>query len=93
MRTTETDMDSENHFEQGQKACREYYASQAFAGLTRGVKAEEAIKLFLPPVDEQLIQVAMPLPKPRQKWLAGFRKEQITVLAELEDKNEKADNT
>jgi hypothetical protein len=85
-------MDNEDHFKQGQKACREYYASQAFSGLTRAVKAEQAIKLFLPPVEEQLIQVAMPLPKPRQKWLAGFKKEQNTMIAELEGKNEKADN-
>ena len=78
-------VDTENYFEQGQKQCREYYASQAFAGLTRNIKAEDAIKLFWPPVDEMLIMVSTPLPKPRQKWIAGFKKQQVELLAEQKD--------
>jgi len=66
----------ESFFEKGQRDCRAYYNSQAYAGLTRFVKAEEAIKLFWPPVDEMQIMVSTPLPKPRQKWIAGFKKEQ-----------------
>lgn len=65
-----------DYYEQGREACRVYYKSQAFAGLTRNITAEEAVKLFWPNVDEQHIMVAMPLPKPRQKWIAGFKKEQ-----------------
>ena len=84
MSHNEIAMDTENYFEQGQKACQAYYKSQAFAGLTRGVKADQAIKLFWPPTDEQLIMVSMPLPKPRQKWIAGFKKEQTAMLADLE---------
>jgi len=64
----------ESFFEKGQRDCRAYYNSQAYAGLTRFVKAEEAIKLFWPPVDEMQIMVSTPLPKPRQKWIAGFKK-------------------
>lgn len=73
--------DEVNYFEQGREACRQYYTSQAFASLTRNVKAEQAIKLFWPPVEEALIMVSTPLPKPRQKWIAGFKKEQIELAA------------
>ena len=71
-----------DYFEEGRKACRTYYASQAFAGLTRSIKAEDAIKLFWPPVDEMQIMVSTPLPKPRQKWIAGFKKEQAEIKGE-----------
>ena len=74
----------ENYFEQGREDCKKYYESQAFAGLTRNVVPEQAIKLFWPPVEEQLVQMVMPMPKPRQKWIAGFRKEQTEMFAKLE---------
>ena len=69
-------MDNENHFEQGVEACKQYYTSPNFAGFIRNITPELAMGLFLPPVEEQLVQMVMPLPKPRQKWLAGFKKEQ-----------------
>lgn len=78
-------MDSENYFERGKQNCREYFNSQAFAGLTRDIRAEEAIKIFWPPADEQLIQVSMPIPKPRQKWIAGFKKAQKERQQEVSD--------
>ena len=49
-----------NYYEQGREQCRVYYNSQAYAGLTRAIKAEDAIKLFWPNVDEMQIMVSMP---------------------------------
>ena len=72
--------DVENFFDQGRQAARNYYKSQAFSGLTRFISPEVAIRLFFPPVDEQLVMIAMPLPKNRQKWIAGFKKEQQIIM-------------
>ena len=73
--------DEINYFEQGQSDCRAYYTSQAYAGLTRNIKAEQAMKLFWPNVEEAQVMISMPLPKSRQKWIAGFKKEQIELAA------------
>lgn len=78
-RIKETDMVDQNYFKQGQVDCKNYYTSPAYAGLTRFIKAEDAIKIFWPPVDEMNTQIAMPLPKPRQKWMAGFKNEQTVI--------------
>jgi len=71
-------------FEQGRECCKGYYTSQAYAGLTRNITAELAIRMYLPPIEESLVQVAMPMPKDRQKWLAGFKKEQLEYLKSKE---------
>lgn len=73
--------DEESWFEQGIEAARNYYSSQAFAGGTDYIAPEVAIKLYLPPENEDLLQVARPMSKQRQKWIAGFRKEQLSILA------------
>lgn len=65
---------------QGAHACRVYYNSQMYSSLTKYIKADDAIKLFLPPVNEMLIQYAAPLPKDREEWLAGFKEEQLTIV-------------
>ena len=75
---------SNEHYFEGVRACQSYYNSQGFAGLSRYVRAEEAIKLFMPPVNEQLIQVSTPLPKPRRDWIKGFKEEQANIIADLE---------
>lgn len=75
--------EDESWFEQGRRNAREYYGAQAFSGLTRYIEPEVAIRLFLPPEKEELLQIVRPISKHRQKWLAGFRKEQTTILAEM----------
>lgn len=72
---------SEDYYEKGKQDARGYYGSQAFAGYTRDVSAESAIKLFLPPVHETGMQMAVPLPKPRQDWTNGFKEQQAAILA------------
>ena len=66
----------------GVRAAQAYYNSQVFAGYTKDIKAEDAIKLFLSPVKEMLTQISMPLPKPRKDWIKGFKEEQVSILAE-----------
>lgn len=73
---------SNDHYLEGVRAAKTYYNSQGFAGYTRDIRAEDAIKLFLPPVIEMMTQISMPLPKPRKDWIKGFREEQAAILSE-----------
>jgi len=68
------------HYLEGVRACQAYYCSQGFSNLTRQVRAEDAIRLFLPPVAEQMTPISSPLPKPRRDWIKGFKEEQINIL-------------
>ena len=76
---------SNEHYLEGVRAAQSYYRSQGYGGFTRYVRAEDAIKLFWPPVEEYLTQVSSPLPKPRKDWIKGFKEEQSAILAELEN--------
>lgn len=69
-----------NYFDEGKQAAVAYYSSQGFAGLSRSISAEDAAKLFLPNLNESMMTIATPYPKPRQKWLAGFKKGQAEIL-------------
>ena len=60
-------------YEEGKSAHRVYHASQAFAGLSRHITAEDAAKLFLPNVPQDMMQVSRPLPKARQEWIRGWK--------------------
>jgi len=73
---------SNEHYLEGVRAAQCYYNGQAFGGFTRNVRAEDAIKLFLPPVNEMMTQISTPLPKPRKDWIKGFKEEQTLILAE-----------
>ena len=73
---------SNEHYLEGVRAAQLYYNAQAYAALTRNIRAEDAIRLFLPPVNEMLTQISTPLPKPRKDWIKGFKKEQTAILAE-----------
>lgn len=72
-------MDHKLPYQEGRSAARAYYSSQGYASYTRFVKAEDAMKLFLPPVTEHLSQVSSPLPKSRQAWINGFSAEQEII--------------
>ena len=74
---------SNEHYLEGVRAAQSYYTSQGFAGYTRHIRAEDAARLYLPPLTEQMIMVSTPLPKPRRDWLRGFKEEQTNILAEL----------
>ena len=67
----------------GVRAAQAYYIAHGY-GLIKNVRAEDAIKLFLPPVQEYLTQVTSPLPKPRKDWIKGFKEEQTNILTEME---------
>lgn len=63
----------------GAHAAQSYYRSHGY-GYIKDVRAEDAIKLFLPNVTEYMTQVSSPLPKPRQNWIKGFKEEQRNIL-------------
>jgi len=63
--------------EQGAYDANAFYTWRAYASLPRDIRAEEAIKLFLPPVTETMVQYVAPMPKDRKDWIKGFKQEQI----------------
>ena len=73
------------HYLEGVRAARAFYYSKHYGGLDRNLRAEDAIKLFLPPVVEYMTQVSSPLPKPRKDWIKGYKEEQAAILVELEN--------
>ena len=73
---------SNEHYLEGVRAAQSYYNGQGYQGYTRNVRAEDAIKLFLPPVVEALVQYVTPMPEPRKDWMKGFKEEQAAILAE-----------
>jgi hypothetical protein len=78
---------SDKDYLDGARAAQYYYHSQAYGSLTRYVKAEDAMRLFWPPVEESMMQVQTPLPKPRRDWIKGFKEEQVNILNELENES------
>ena len=82
---------SDEDYLAGVRAAQNYYHSQGFSSYTRNVRAEDAIKLYLPPVKEMLTQISSPLPKPRKDWIKGFKEEQANILAEIQKENEQVE--
>jgi NifB/MoaA-like Fe-S oxidoreductase len=76
---------SNEHYLEGVRSARAFYYSGHYGGLDQNIRAEDAIKLFLPPVEEALIQYTAPMPKPRKDWIKGFKEEQASILVELEN--------
>jgi len=73
--------DNNKDYMEGVRAAQSYFNGQGYAGYTRNIRAEDAIKLFLPPVVEMMTQISMPLPKPRKDWLRGFNEEKAAIIA------------
>lgn len=73
---------SNSDYLEGVRAAQTYHNGKSYMGYTREVRAEDAIKLFLPPIVEMMTQISTPLPKPRKDWLNGFKEEQATILSE-----------
>lgn len=59
-------------YEDGYKAYNIFINSSSFAFIDRNIYANDAAKLFLPPVNEINMGMASPLPKDRQDWINGF---------------------
>lgn len=77
-----------SHYEQGQQDCRAYYESQGFAALSRTIRPEDAMRLFWPPVNEQLMMVSTPMPKDRAKWMVGFKAERTAIIQKMESNDD-----
>lgn len=72
---------SDENYAKGKQAAISYYSSQGFYGFTRNIRPEDAIKLYLKPVNEMNLQMPTPLPKSRADWIRGFREQQAEILA------------
>lgn len=46
----------------------------------RTVEAKEAMRLFLPPVPQDMVQIQRPLPEPYQAWCRGFERARADVF-------------
>lgn len=76
---------SDKDYLEGVRAAQEFYNCVHFAWVSKPIKPEDAVKFFLPGVEEMKIEMVMPLPKPRQQWLEGFKEEQENILRELKE--------
>ena len=74
---------SNEDYMQGVRAAQGYHNSHGH-GYVKHIRGDDAIKMYLPPVEEYLTQVASPMPKPRKDWIKGFDEEQAAILDELE---------
>lgn len=60
------------NFEQGQRDRIAWDTSPQFAQFSRATAVRDIMRLFLPPVPEDAMQVSCPLPKPYRDWIRGF---------------------
>ena len=73
-------MKNENYLA-GVRAAQGYYNTHGH-GFTKHIRAEDAIKMYLPPVEEHMSMMQTPLPKPRKDWIKGFKEEQESILSD-----------
>ena len=68
---------SANYKQAGAEAWRAFRDSDQFRQFDRDTPAEDAIRLFLPPENEDMMQVSRPLSKARRDWITGFNEARI----------------
>ena len=78
-----------DHYKEGMKAAIQLYGSKHYQYISKPVRPEDAMKVFLPPIPQTLMQIPTPVPADREQWLRGFREEQETILEELKILEEK----
>jgi len=59
-------------YEEGRQARQGFITSQGYMGLSRNITAKDAMKVFLPPVPQDMMQVQRPLPAGNKKWINGW---------------------
>lgn len=64
-------------YEQGRHDYHAWIQSKHFAPLSKDAPSDCVMKLFLPPVPQDLMQMYRPLPKQYLDWLQGFEREQL----------------
>jgi len=62
-------------YEAGQQDRKGFVNSQGYAGISRNITAEDATLLFWPPITNDMMQVARPMPKDRKEWVEGWNDE------------------
>jgi len=66
-------MTDQDMYQQGRQDCQGFIKSQGYMGLSRNILAKDAMKVFLPPVPQDMMQVQRPLPKPYADWVKGWK--------------------
>jgi len=67
----------------GRADCAAYYNSYSLSGLVKPIRPDDAMKLFWPPIQENLTQMVTPLPADRQAWLHGWKVEYAAMLQDI----------
>lgn len=65
-------------YEAGRLARKGWVKSPVWRQFDPNTPGELAMKLFLPPVPQDLMQVARPLPRSHAEWLRGWNDEKAT---------------
>lgn len=76
-------VDIEINYQAGARAAMAVYNSPNYAWITKPMNPRDAMRLFLPPVNEMRMEMQMPLPQDRQDWMKGFEEEQAAIQEEL----------
>lgn len=63
------------NYEEGRKARKGYVVSQHYAGLSNNITPDTAMKIFLPPIINDKMEIQRPLPKDRKEWVRGWNDE------------------
>ncbi len=59
-------------YEQGRSDRKAFVTSQGFSSISRTIRGEDALLIFFPNVQQDLMQVARPMPPDRKEWLKGW---------------------
>lgn len=70
------------NYEAGRQDYQAWSQSPQFQQFDRGTPLRDIMRLFLPPVPEDMMQVQRPLPGPYQEWARGFREAEAEAAAE-----------
>lgn len=64
-----------DHYEEGREARRRFLQSDQFKPFHQDMPGRDAMRLFLPCVPQDMIQVARPLPPRWGEWVRGWDNE------------------
>ena len=71
-------MTNQDMHQQGKQDRIGFVKSQGYGSLSRDISAKDAMKVFLPPIANNLMQLSRPLPKDYQDWVNGWEDQKAT---------------
>lgn len=70
---------TDDYYQLGKIAYKAWATSPLLAQFDKHAPAKDVMRLFLPPVPQDMMQVARPMPKEYREWLRGFEDEKREV--------------